>query len=75
MIIEKIIKNLNDFKIKTLKNSAAPLSEQPIPYPELTEEYCHKKIEKAHKTYMYGYGLSFQDDREFKAFQEGKLVM
>ena len=74
-VTQQTLQYLNQIRLKSYQNLLSAMSGQPIPYPELTEEYRQKELEKERKTYMYGYGMSFQDDREFKDFQEGKLIL
>lgn len=66
-----ILASINDIRIKMMQNGLAEAQGLPAPYPELTAEERQKKVELERQTYMYGYGLSFQDDRELKAFQQG----
>ncbi len=76
MVQEKDILNcLNDFKFKQMQNSIAIAQGwATVPYPEITQEYLAEQIEKERATYMYGYGISFQDDREREAYERGELI-
>jgi hypothetical protein len=73
-IEERILADLNDIRIKQMQNGIAVAQGLPVPNPELTAEAHQREVERSRHTYMYGYGLSFQDDRELKAFEEGRLV-
>lgn len=73
-IRQQILKNLQEMQCKLMQNNIAKIQGRPVPYPELTEEYRQKKVKEERNTWMYGYGVSFQDDREQQALQEGKLI-
>ena len=71
---QQIIEQLQKIRWMLMQNSIAEVRGIPVPYPELTEEARRKELEKERNTYMYGYGVSFKDDREQKLLQEGKII-
>lgn len=75
IVQEQILQQMRNVQMQLNENFIAMALGRPIPYPELTGEYQQKKIKDERQTYMYGYGLSFQDDREQKAFQKGELLL
>ena len=70
----EILASMYDRQIRTLANGMAAIQGLPAPYPELTTEAIQRKIESDRKTYMYGHGVSFRDEREKEAFWEGRRL-
>lgn len=69
---QQIFDQLQELKYKLIKNHIAVIQNRSIPYPELIEEAKQKEAERERNIHMYG--VSFKDDREQKALEEGRIV-
>lgn len=61
---EQIVNDLRNLRICLTQNMIDTMFNRPLSHPELSEEAHRKRVEEDRKTHLYGYGVSFQDDRE-----------
>ena len=63
---DQMLDALNALKLETLRAA--------IDDPEHWRDEFAQYLRRERETYMFGYGMSFQDYRERKAFDEGRLL-
>lgn len=68
-----ILACMNDNRAKVTENQIAVLQGLQVPHPEFTEEAQRESIKRDAE--MFGHNICFQDDREAKAFQDGRLKL
>lgn len=71
--VEYILQDIRQNRLKAMMNQISVMMCGNPQYPEITEEARAEEVERERATYMYGYGMSFQDDRELRDFERGRM--